>query len=59
MYLNGFLVLLVRSPAVGSILPMDSTEEVQPDSMLGDPVLELVKELAAAGQAEAPLVELG
>lgn len=38
---------------------MDSTEEVQPDSMLGDPVLELVKELAAAGQAEAPLVELG
>lgn len=37
---------------------MDSTQEVQLDSMLGHPVLELVEELTAAGQTEAPLIQL-
>lgn len=37
---------------------MDSSQEVQLYRMLGHPVLELVEELTAAGQAEAPLVQL-
>lgn len=37
---------------------MDSTQEVQLDGVLGHPVLELVEELTAAGQAQAPLIQL-
>lgn len=37
---------------------MDSAQEVQLDSVLGHPVLELVKELTAAGQAQSPLIQL-
>lgn len=58
VYLNGFLVLLVAGSPIGSVMPMDSTKEAQLDGMLGDPVLELVKDLTAAGQAEASLVQL-
>lgn len=37
---------------------MYSTQEVQLNCVLGHPVLELIEELTAAGQAEAPLIQL-
>lgn len=58
MYLDGLLVVLVDGAPDGCILPMDSTQEVQLDSVLGHPVLELVKELTTAGQAQTPLIQL-
>lgn len=57
MYHHCLLVLVSAAP-IGHVLPMDSAQEVQLDSMLGHSVLELVKELTAAGQAEAPLIQL-
>lgn len=50
--------MLVDAAAVGRALAVDSPQEVQLDGMLGHPVLELVEELAAAGQAEVPLIQL-
>lgn len=50
--------MLVGAAAVGRALAVDSPQEVQLDGVLGHPVLELVEELAAAGQAEVPLVQL-
>lgn len=50
--------MLVGVASVWCVLPMDSSQEVQLYCMLGHPVLELVEELTAAGQAEAPLVQL-
>lgn len=50
--------MLVGAAAVGRALAVDSSQEVQLDGVLGHPVLELVEELAAAGQAEVPLVQL-
>lgn len=58
VYLDGFLVALVSGAPVGSILSMYSTQEVQLNCVLGHPVLELIEELTAAGQAEAPLIQL-
>lgn len=57
-YLDGFLDQLGKSASIWCVLPMDSTKEVQLDCMLGHPVLELVKELTAPGQTQAPLIEL-
>lgn len=50
--------MLVGVASVGCVLPMDSSQEVQLDCVLGHPVLELVEELTAAGEAEAPLIQL-
>lgn len=58
VYLDGLLVVLVGCAPVWCVLPMDSTQEVQLNSMLGHPVLEMVEELTAAGQAQAPLIQL-
>lgn len=48
----------MRRASIGSVPPVDPAEEVHLDSVLRDPVLELVEELTAAGQAQAPLVQL-
>lgn len=57
-YLDALLVMLVGVASVRCVLSMDSSQEVQLHRMLGHPVLELVEELTAARQAEAPLVQL-
>lgn len=57
-YLDGLLAVLVGCAPVGCVLPMDSSQEVQLDGVLGHPILELVEELTAAGQAQAPLIQL-
>lgn len=58
VYLDGLLAVLVGGASVGCALPMDPAQEVHLDGVLGHPVLELVKELAAVGQAQVPLVQL-
>lgn len=50
--------MLVGAASVGRALTVDSSQEVQLDGVLGHPVLELVEELTAAGQAEVPLIQL-
>lgn len=50
--------MLVGAAAVGRALTVDSSQEVQLDGVLGHPVLELVEELTAAGQAEVLLIQL-
>lgn len=57
--LDGLPVMLVRSASVGYILPVYPAEEVNLDGVLRHPVLELVKELTAAGEVQGPLVQLG
>ena len=43
---------------VGRVLPMDPSQEVHLNSMLGHPVVKLVEELAAVGEVWVPLVQL-
>lgn len=57
-HLQGLFGVLVGAAPVGRAPTVDSSQEVQLDGVLGHPVLELVEELTAAGQAEVPLVQL-
>lgn len=58
LYLEGLFVVLTGSASVGCVLSVNSSQKVQLDCVLRHPVLELVKKLRAAGQAEASLVQL-
>ena len=58
VYLDSLPVVLVHCAPVGCVLPMNSTQEIQLNSMLGHPVLEMVEELTAVGQVQGPLVQL-
>lgn len=51
-------MVLAGRASVGCVLPVRSSQKVQLDCVLGHPVLELVKKLAPAREAEAPLVQL-
>lgn len=57
-HLQALPVVLVGGVPAGYILPMDPAQEVQLHSVLGHPVLELVKELTAAGQTQTALIQL-
>lgn len=57
-YLHGSLAVLMRRAPIWRISSVDSAQEVHLDGVLGDPVLELVEELTAAGQTQAPLIQL-
>lgn len=48
----------MRALTVGQVLSVGQPQEVNLDSMLGNAVLELVKELAAIAEGRVPLVQL-
>lgn len=51
--------MCVGSSANGGVETMHPLQEIHLDGVLGHPVLKLVKQLAAATQRQAPLLQLG
>ena len=58
VYLDGLPVVVEGGAPIRCVLTVNSAQEIQLDSMLGHPVLELVEELTAAGKGQALLIQL-